>query len=255
MKQWIIYQHVRKDNGKSYVGLTQKSLEKRWCEHVKESQRGSTKPFHKAIRLVSDDSWEHLILAEGIETFDEAAKLEIKFIEELKTKISENGYNCTDGGDGFRGGTHSEEARKKLSEAGKGRKHTEEAKEKIRNALLGKPRSEELKEKVSKANKGRKRTDEQRMKISEGQLGRKDSEETRARKIEWLNRESSKENLKASLNTREYKEKRAKIASSTWEDPDIKRKRKEAISIALKAYWEKRKAEKLVLEEEKKGEQ
>lgn len=64
------------------------------------------------------------------------------------------GYNETDGGEGRTGSITSDETRKKISEAGKGRKHTDE-----------------VKEKISKANKGLKRTEEQKKRISESKRG------------------------------------------------------------------------------------
>ena len=70
-----------------------------------------------------------------------------------------NGYNLTEGGDG---GVPSEETRKKLSEALKGKHHSEETKQKMResqsgekNHMFGKQLSEETKKKISDANKGR----------------------------------------------------------------------------------------------------
>lgn len=88
------------------------------------------------------------------------------------------------------GKKHSEETKKKLSEANLGRKHSLAAKEKISNAskgrlcsvetrmLLSQPRSDEVKRKISEANKGRIPTLEQRAKMSQSHMGHKRSKES-----------------------------------------------------------------------------
>lgn len=67
----------------------------------------------------------------------------------------------------------SDEHRKKISEALTGKKRPE---------LLGVPRTDEVKRKISDAQKGRVFTDEHRKKISAAKLGQRRSDETR-RKI------------------------------------------------------------------------
>jgi hypothetical protein len=63
----------------------------------------------------------------------------------------------------------SEETKEKISKAGEGRLHTDEAKRKMSEALKGKPAP----------NKGKKMSDEQKKKISRANEGRKHTEETR----------------------------------------------------------------------------
>lgn len=65
----------------------------------------------------------------------------------------------------------SEETRKKLSEAGKGRVHSEETKKKMSDAQKGIPRpspSPESIEKRAEKNRGKKRTEEQKQRMREG---------------------------------------------------------------------------------------
>lgn len=233
MKSWIIYQHVRRDNGKSYIGLTCKTLNERWEEHVKASETGSKLPFHSAIRITSKDVWEHIILREDITSREEAEELEVKFIKELKTRTNECGYNCTIGGMGNRGTTVSEETRKKISNASRGIKKPKEFGDKIRQRLLGQTRSEETKQKLSKARKGIPLSENQKQKISEGQTGRKDSIETRNKKIAILNNEKSKESRAIAQSTKEYKLLRSEIAKKAWIDPEAKKKRCEAIKAGI----------------------
>jgi hypothetical protein len=89
-------------------------------------------------------------------------------------------YNKTDGGEGVSGRIQSDETRKKISDSNKGKrrgkKHSEESKRKISEARKGKPRSEETKRKMSESTKGRKgkpHSEETKRKISERKKSKK----------------------------------------------------------------------------------
>ena len=78
----------------------------------------------------------------------------------------------------------TEEHRKKLSESNTGRKHSDETKRKISEAqkgekgnMWGKKHSEETKRKISESEKGKKVSEDTRRKISEGNKGKMLSEE------------------------------------------------------------------------------
>ena len=127
-------------------------------------------------------------------TEEEAFKHEIYMIDvfgriDLGTGILRN---KTDGGEGTSGVVKSEETRKKISEAGRGRTHSEETRKKIGEAKKGKTASEETKIKMSEASSGknhhmygRTHSEETRKKISESTkgnthwLGKTHSEETK----------------------------------------------------------------------------
>lgn len=86
---------------------------------------------------------------------------------------------------------HSEEAKKKISEAEKGKKkHSEESKRKIsetkkgNNYALGCHRSEETRKKLSESHKGKKLSDETKKKMSESRKGKKHSEEAKRKMSE-----------------------------------------------------------------------
>lgn len=96
MKQWLIYKHTSIRSGKSYIGQTCKTMERRWGQHLSDSLHGSNSHFHKAIRLYGKDNWTHEVLASNIDTQEEANALEIYFIKKYDT--FENGYNLTEGG-------------------------------------------------------------------------------------------------------------------------------------------------------------
>ena len=67
---------------------------------------------------------------------------------------------------------HSEETRKKMSKARKGKKRSEETKMKMSESMKGKKLSKETKRKISKSIKGKKRSEETKRKISEAKKGK-----------------------------------------------------------------------------------
>jgi hypothetical protein len=75
--------------------------------------------------------------------------------------------NKTYGGDGISGYVFSEETKKKLSEAHKGKTHSEESKRKMSEVNKGKTLSEEHKRKISEAKKGKTFSEESKRKMSE----------------------------------------------------------------------------------------
>lgn len=72
---------------------------------------------------------------------------------------------------------HSDEAKKKISEASKGRKMSEETKKKIGEANKGKILSEKTKEKLRIANKGKHLSEEHKEKLRKAHIGKKQSPE------------------------------------------------------------------------------
>ena len=96
-KVYIVYQHINKTNGKSYIGITCRKPQKRWglngnnyveCPH-----------FWRAIQKYGWDNFDHIILYSGL-THDEACETEKRLISELQTNNPDYGYNMSSGGDG-----------------------------------------------------------------------------------------------------------------------------------------------------------
>ena len=114
-------------------------------------------------------------------TETEAFRHEIYMISVFGRKDLGTGilYNMTNGGDGSSGWVPSEEYRKKMSEAKKGKTHSEDSKKKMSVAQKGKTLSEEHRRKMSEANKDKTLSEEHRRKISEAHKGKIASEETK----------------------------------------------------------------------------
>lgn len=191
--EYIIYKATSRTSGKSYIGMTAGNLEHRKYKHENAAINGSTCHFGRALRLYgfNDFDWAALDTAE---TQKELARLEIMWIKSENSYT--DGYNSTLGGEGNRG-PHSAETKKKISEAATGRVCSEETKRKISLAMKGKKgkkRSEEARRKASLAQKGRpvsaavvqarvgkKRSEETKRKMSLAHKGKRKSEETKRR--------------------------------------------------------------------------
>ena len=130
-------------------------------------------------------------------TEEQAFCNEIDFISWYGRVDLNNGIlrNLTDGGDGPSGAIRSEETKRKMSEAKKGKTNSEEHIRKVSEANKGKTRSEETKRKISESRKGQGlgilKSEETKRKISEslkGKLnpmfGKTRSEESRRKQSE-----------------------------------------------------------------------
>lgn len=97
--RWIIYRHLNKINGKSYIGQTcQIDLNLRF-KNGNGYKR--SKLFYKAIKKYGWENFEHIILDQAT-TKKQANKKEIYYINYYHTFIGDpqcNGYNMTLGGD------------------------------------------------------------------------------------------------------------------------------------------------------------
>ena len=128
-------------NGKVYIGITNRKVERRWGRegyNYKNSKR-----IYNAILKYGWNNIEHIVLYEGL-TKEEAQLKEIELIKQYNSTNKEFGYNTYLGG----------------NLGGLGYKHTEEERQKIKDAL-----------KTTYPNRNKKLTDEQKEKLSKAHLG------------------------------------------------------------------------------------
>lgn len=94
MKEYYIYMHRCKLNGKVYIGQTCQNPENRWRhgEGYKECTY-----FYNAILKYGWDNFEHLILEEGL-TATQADEKEKYWIKKFNSTDSSKGYNLKSGG-------------------------------------------------------------------------------------------------------------------------------------------------------------
>ena len=223
-----VYCIRNKTNGKRYVGSASQTFKKRWNYHIYElrNQIHYNRHLQSAWNKYGEEAFEFIVLQrchpDDCVTYEQVwldryksadskygynlsptagSTLGVKFTDEVKARLSE----------WHTGKVLTEEHKKNIGEAGKGRKHTEEAKEKIRQGKLGKPmpagfgakmsklltgykHSEEARRNMSLSKIGNtntlgyKHTEESRQRISEGQRGRKHSEESIRKRSESLKR-------------------------------------------------------------------
>lgn len=79
----LIYEAYNKNNGKSYIGLTTKTLESRKSQHIRSSKSGSKAHFHKAIRKHGEDAfeWSEVFRTSDVQSLYEKEKLMISLFE------------------------------------------------------------------------------------------------------------------------------------------------------------------------------
>jgi hypothetical protein len=131
-------------HSEGYVGVTVKTLDKRYAEHKYSARKGSELPVHCAIRKYSDNLIAEVIY-EG--SFKDCLLME----KELRPEPY-IGYNICAGGEITRLGMfHSPEVKAEMSRSRKGRVVDPEAVEKMRAALRGKKRSAAAKANISAA--------------------------------------------------------------------------------------------------------
>ena len=131
----VIYVRPNLINGKKYVGLTT-DLKKRQSDWNCLTQPYAGPAINAARAKYGIEAFGFEILKECND--NELDYWEKYYIKELNTKAP-YGYNLTEGGEGHNGYSPTEETRKKLSEANKGKHLSEETKDKISKSLKGIP--------------------------------------------------------------------------------------------------------------------
>lgn len=170
IKIYLVYKHTNKINNKVYIGITSRTAQERWGHN---GNNYSTSPhFFSAIHKYGWDNFEHEILFEEL-TKEEACSKEKELIKKYKANDRRFGYNQTDGGECF---TLNEDTRRKMSLAMMGNKNG-----------LGKSCSEEKKRKISEAQKGKIISAETRRRQSEAAKKRKHTSQSKETKEKLRN--------------------------------------------------------------------
>lgn len=137
-KTWSVYIHENTMNGKVYVGITSQKVQNRWRDGKGYSLGYTAKtPFARAIEKYGWDNFRHVIVLTGVSQ-ERANSVEKKLIKFFDATNRGKGYNLSEGGGSSagmkrspefckrqselkKGIVFSEETRRKMSEAGKGR--------------------------------------------------------------------------------------------------------------------------------------
>lgn len=116
-------------SGGIYIGITMHPLKRRFMNG--RGYKGCP-AMYKAIQKYGWESFKHEILFNGLSK-EQAEQKEIELIAFYKSNKKGYGYNIENGGN--TSGTHSEETKRKISEANKGRKVSRETIEKHKETL------------------------------------------------------------------------------------------------------------------------
>ena len=176
-----IYLIVNNINGKTYVGK-RKLYNKNWNE---DGYMGSGHYLKNSQTKYGIENFEKFLITYTSSEKDACEKEKFWIAEYRRRGKAE--YNVADGGQGGLIGTWTEERRKKVSEACKGRKAWNKGKHfseeyciKMSEAHKGKPScnkgkhfSDETKNRMSEAHKGKKRSEDDKRNISESLKGHK----------------------------------------------------------------------------------
>lgn len=138
MEKWIVYQHKNKITNKSYIGITSRSPHLRW----KNGNGYTNHPkFYPAICKYGWDSFEHIILKEGLSQ-DEACEWEKFYIKYFNSYL--DGYNASEGGESGSNGCNKElKNREKISKGMKKylKEHPDELQKRIQQLRSAKPQA------------------------------------------------------------------------------------------------------------------
>jgi len=142
--------------GKQYIGITSRTLARRWTEHKRDAKRGDETPLYRAMRKYGSSAFTVDQLATA-NSWDALCDCEIDAIASKATMVP-RGYNLTNGGEGTLGMKNRVTWGAAISAAKKGRHSytpTPETREKIASAQRGRVFTEQHKAKMRDAHKRR----------------------------------------------------------------------------------------------------
>ena len=149
-----IYKILNILNGKMYIGSSV-SFEQRWTQHRSELRRNKhhSPKLQRAWNKYGEDAFVFSIIEECAPEILEKRE---QFWMDHYNAYGRHGYNIAlVAGRAMLGRNHTDEAKAKMSEAGKGKPKSNETKAKLSASQLGKKHTEETKAKISAAAKRR----------------------------------------------------------------------------------------------------
>ena len=192
-----VYKTINLVNQKYYIG-------KHSSEDPNDEYLGSGKALQQAIKKHGAENFKKEVLflcGDEVEAYNK----EREILEQLDGVKDPSCYNLCYGGVGFwKGSTHSQESRDKISDGNKGKVRTDESKKLYSASKKGIPKSDSHKQRLSEANSGKTLDEETRKKISESNMGRIQTAETREKiSRAQKGRPSSRKGIKCSDETKQ----------------------------------------------------
>ena len=134
-KNYYIYKHTNKINGKVYIGQTCQKPEYRWNNGEGYKRQAY---FYSAIQKYGWNNFEHTIIKNNL-SLEEANLLEIQLIKALKTTDNDYGYNIREGGSH---GALNKSTIEKISASNKNKVVSDKTKAKLSKSLTGRKLSQ-----------------------------------------------------------------------------------------------------------------
>lgn len=153
MKIYTVYKIINEINQKKYIGYTSRTITERLSRHFKASLNGSNTYLHNAIRKYGIENFTIEELYQSKDRRHTRKVMEPYFISEYDTFAGE-GYNLTEGGEGFTG-SHRVESKQKMSDGHKGLVPRNKGKTYSCPKRKNIPQTEETKRLISKNCKGK----------------------------------------------------------------------------------------------------
>jgi len=99
MKCWTVYCHTHIESERRYIGITSRTMERRWSQHVTQSKssKGGRWHFPNAIRKYGPEAFGHEVWKKCL-TLEIANAYEEYFIDLFRTRDPECGFNLAKGG-------------------------------------------------------------------------------------------------------------------------------------------------------------
>lgn len=159
-----VYKTINLVNNKYYIG-------KHSSIDPNDNYLGSGKALNRAIKKYGTTNFKKEVL-HVYENEIDAYNKERELLEALNSVNDPLCYNLCYGGVGFwKGATHSDETKKKISDGNKGKVRSSEAKQRYSTSKKGIEKSEIHKQRLSEVNLGKKLDDETKKKISASNIG------------------------------------------------------------------------------------
>jgi hypothetical protein len=175
-----VYKIINTVTGKIYIGITRRTPEVRLAEHLAVSRWASKandrRYLYNAMRRYPEECWTVETVVAG-DSWGELCSMEIAAIAEHRANDREYGYNSTSGGEGCPGFVWTEDMRKRMSEARKGKRLAATTVQKLKDMWL----DPAFRERALRGLRGYKQTAEQIEKRAAKVRGRTLSPEVRAK--------------------------------------------------------------------------
>ena len=238
-------------NGKQYVGSTVKGWENRWERHRKALKSGShhSPIMQRAAELYGANTFSCQLLEEVDGDVMHLVEREQYWMDTLET-MQPKGFNCREAGNkGSMSAESKRKLSKSLykhyEENNKTPEQIEKWRESIKKYHAENEVSEETRRKLSAANRGKKVTEETRRKISEAQKGRTMSEEMKAKVSEGLKQyyaensmsDDTRQKISDALSGRQRPEEVCRKISEAHQGKVMSEETKARVSDGLKRHY------------------